>query len=354
MTRDLVGIGQLSAAVGLSVGWLRRLADEGAIPSHRSPGGHRRFDVAAVERALEARGRRVLSAAQEGPISLAPEGAPDWRGSFGLDGLEEHEVWRHVRDALDIDVTTNGGKIVQHAFNEMLNNAIDHSGGTAASVSVWARPDRLAFSLHDDGRGVFAHLKAARGLASEVEAVAELTKGKVTTMPDRHTGEGIFFTSKAVDLFQLASGRLRWTVDNLRQDQALGEVTDVRGTSVFAQVDPATPRVLASVFAEFTEDFDFVRSRPSVKLFGLGLAFVSRSEARRLLQDMDRFSEVEVDFTGVDDVGQAFVDELLRVWPSQHPEVHIVPVNMNAAVEFMVRRGLPNPPTRPSPATGKG
>jgi hypothetical protein len=78
-----------------------------------------------------------------------------------------------------------------------------------------------------------------------------------------------------------------------------------------------------------------------VRLFGLGVRFVSRSEAKRLLHGLERFKEVEVDFTGVQEVGQGFVDELVRVWPSQHPGTVIKPTGMNDAVDFMLKRGLP-------------
>ena len=85
----------------------------------------------------------------------------------------------------------------------------------------------------------------------------------------------------------------------------------------------------------------FVRTRPVVKLFEIGTAFVSRSEARRLLDGLDAdFETVEVDFTGVTGVGQGFVDELVRVWPATHPDKKVLPINMNSAVDFMVRRGL--------------
>ena len=48
------------------------------------------------------------------------------------------------------------------------------------------------------------------------------------------------------------------------------------------------------------------------------------------------------DFTGVTDVGQGFVDELLRVWPTAHPGKTVIPVNVdNPAVDFMIKRGLP-------------
>jgi anti-sigma regulatory factor (Ser/Thr protein kinase) len=224
---------------------------------------------------------------------------------------------------------------------EMLNNAIDHSGSETVLITWWTSPEQWSFEIRDGGFGVYAKLLTGLRLRSEFESVQELSKGKRTTDPARHTGEGIFFTSKVVDFFQLTSSGVRWTVDNLRHDVALGTAPPVQGTSVFCQIDPHTDRVIADVFRQFTSDHAFVRTRPVVKLFEIGTAFVSRSEARRLLDGLDAdFDTVEVDFTGVTDVGQGFVDELLRVWPTAHPGKSVVPINMNSAVEFMVKRGL--------------
>jgi STAS-like domain of unknown function (DUF4325) len=58
------------------------------------------------------------------------------------------------------------------------------------------------------------------------------------------------------------------------------------------------------------------------------------------MRGLDRFKTVIMDFTGVEEVGQGFVDEALRVWPSQHPGTEIRPTGMVGPVEFMVRRGL--------------
>ena len=82
------------------------------------------------------------------------------------------------------------------------------------------------------------------------------------------------------------------------------------------------------------------RTRPVVKLFEIGVTFVSRSEAKRFLAELEDFTEVEIDFSGVDSVGQGFVDEMLRVWPREHPGTTLIPTGMNPAVEFMVRRGI--------------
>jgi hypothetical protein len=102
------------------------------------------------------------------------------------------------------------------------------------------------------------------------------------------------------------------------------------------QIDPQTDRTLPDIFREFTKDHAFVRTRPVVKLFEIGTVFVSRSEARRLLDGLEAdFDTIEVDFTGVNDVGQGFVDELLRVWPAAHPGKTVIPTKMNEAVAFM-------------------
>jgi anti-sigma regulatory factor (Ser/Thr protein kinase) len=230
---------------------------------------------------------------------------------------------------------------MEYAFTEMLNNAIDHSASDTVTITWWVDTDQWSFEVRDYGVGAYLKLREGLHLASDFEAVQELSKGKRTTDKQRHTGEGIFFTSKAVDIFRLTSSGVRWTVDNLRDDTALGVVPASKGTSVVCQIDPNTDRSLAGVFLEFSRDHAFVRTRPVVKLFEIGTTFVSRSEARRLLDGLESdFDTIEVDFAGVTDVGQGFVDELLRVWPAGHHDKTVIPINMNPAVQFMIGRGL--------------
>jgi len=326
---EAVRIGELSMRIGLPISSLRRLADEGRIPSERTPGGHRIFDPTAVMSTL---------AGEFPQPQVLPARSADWTSSFGLPGLDESRVWQLVGDALGVDTTNEAGRIAAYGFTEMLNNAIDHSGGARVSIEAWSADHELSFRIADDGRGVFDHLRAGLGLASDLDAIGELTKGKRTTMPERHTGEGIFFTSKVVGVLRLAANGLRMTVDNLRGDTAVGVSAVRNGTVVEVSVPLPPLRSLRSVFDEFTDDGGFTRSRPTVKLFGTGLLFISRSEARRVMEGMTAFDDIDIDFAGVEDVGQGFVDEILRVWPSQHPGIRLHPIHMNEAVEFMVRR----------------
>ena len=138
----------------------------------------------------------------------------------------------------------------------------------------------------------------------------------------------------------LAANGVEWTIDNVLGDVAVGELGRVHGTVIGLRHDPTSGRTLESVFGDYTSGYGFDTSRIIVKLFEHGDSFVSRSEARRVAVGLERFRVVIVDFDGIRRVGQGFVDELFRVWASNHPNVRIEPVNMNSAVEFMVRRGL--------------
>jgi len=53
----------------------------------------------------------------------------------------------------------------------------------------------------------------------------------------------------------------------------------------------------------------------------------------------DRFQEVFLDFAGVPFIGQAFADEIFRVFKNQHPDIHLVWINANPDVEKMILRG---------------
>lgn len=256
----------------------------------------------------------------------------------------EDEVWDEVRRGAEClaEITPGARSILNYAVTEMVNNAIDHSSGTAFEVSVRCSDQVITIEIGDDGVGAFNHVRDRLGLPDTFTAIQQLSKGKETTAPDGHTGEGIFFTSKAADRFELESSGLRWIVDNRHDDQAVGDSPRQTGTLVRLELDRNSQRRLADVFTPYVSDtsFEFDTTRTVVRLFETGGTFVSRSEAKRLATRLERFGRVLVDFTGVNEVGQGFVDELFRVWQRQHPDVTLTPVNMNPAVEQMVRRGL--------------
>jgi hypothetical protein len=126
----------------------------------------------------------------------------------------------------------------------------------------------------------------------------------------------------------------------------VGDAPTREGTRVRCEVDRTSTRELSTIFEKYTDPntYRFDRSRLEIRLFERGGSFVSRSEALRLATGLEQFGQVVLDFRGVNEVGQGFVDELFRVWAPAHPETKLVPVNMSPTVEKMVRRGLPTPP----------
>lgn len=257
-------------------------------------------------------------------------------------GLDEARLYQELAATLpDLARLPDAPRRTLHyAFTELVNNAIDHARAAEVEGQVLLTPRGVTVEIVDAGVGVFESVRVGLGLDTALDALAEISKGKTTTDPDRHSGQGIFFSSKAVDWFELESGTVRWVVDNRRNDVAVGAIPKRRGTRAAFEIDRGTRRELRAVFDEYTTDLAFDRTRTIVRLFAHGTAFVSRSEAKRLLHGLEKFREVVLDFAGVDTVGQGFTDEVFRVWQRAHPATRLVPVDMLEPVEFMVRRTL--------------
>jgi anti-sigma regulatory factor (Ser/Thr protein kinase) len=263
------------------------------------------------------------------------------RFSFDAVGLSEDRVLAHVREQLGFgfaSLSEAEHRLLAYVLTEMVNNAIDHARAARVSVSLDIQAAAVVLEVVDDGIGAFASVQAGRGLANVMEAAAEITKGKVTTMPERHSGEGVFFSSKAVDHFELSANGLALVVDNSVDDLTIRATPPHLGTTVRLRFSRPVVRSLQAVFAAWTDEFEFTRTRTVVRLFGMGRDFVSRSEARRILQGLESFREVIVDFQGVAGIGQGFSDEVFRVWALQHPAIRLVPTNMVDEVRFFVER----------------
>ena len=254
--------------------------------------------------------------------------------------LAEDKVWRQDIASLLIGLRDNVRQICNYGFTEIFNNALEHSEGSSISVEVRLWPDVLDIDIHDNGVGVFHKIQRDLGLDDPLHAILELSKGKLTTDPRRHSGEGIFFTSRTVDQFALFSGRLSFVRLPSGTDCLFEEQDAVTGTQVKMQVKLSTERTTQSVFAQYSiEDFAFDRTIVPVRLAQYGPEnLVSRSQARRLLARFDRFKEVVLDFARVDFIGQAFADEIFRVYAREHPQVALRWTNATDEVAGMIGR----------------
>jgi len=233
-------------------------------------------------------------------------------------------------------------KICVYAFSEMLNNAIDHSKAKAATIEFLLADGNAEFWIKDAGVGAFESVRRAFKLQDHLEAVEHLMKGKQTSMPSRHSGQGIFFTSRIADLFSIESAGLKWVVNNRIQDIALEQLKKpVKGTWVYFSIKQKTRRDLGRLFRDYADDdFEFDKTEVRVRLSKKQGEHISRSEARRILFGLDKFKRIIFDFKGVEGIGQAFADEIFRVFQSQHPKVEIKSIDANQAVQFMISRAL--------------
>src|SRR5262245_30867695 len=228
----------------------------------------------------------------------------------------------------------------------MINNAIDHSDGREVRVEV--RRDALDSEIlvEDDGEGIFVKIQRALGLRDPREAILELAKGKLTTAPENHSGEGIFFTSRVMDGFEIESHHLRFSHQARADDHIREQAADTPGTRVSMRLANDSPRRLREVFDQFTdpEESTFDKTVVPLRLAQHeGDKLVSRSQAKRVAHRFERFKRVELDFTGVEEIGQAFADEVFRVFARAHPEIRIVPLNTAPAVAQMIRRAVNTP-----------
>jgi len=258
---------------------------------------------------------------------------------LSLKGLEEDKVWRqHILPLME-NAAPNILQICHHGFTEMVNNAIDHSEGVNLKIRVNRTYRSIDLQIIDDGVGIFNKIQNGLGLDDPLHAILELSKGKLTTDPAHHSGEGIFFTSRMFDTFSIFSGKLFYSYSERSGDWLIEDDEKlISGTRVVLSINTNAKTTTQQVFDKFTgDDFGFTKTHVPVFLARYGDEnLVSRSQAKRLLTRFERFREIILDFDTVDSIGQAFADEIFRVFASQNPNVHLIPVNANEQVQKMI------------------
>ncbi len=265
---------------------------------------------------------------------------------FSIHDLEEHIVWSDHLRPLVSDLPRESMQILDYACNEMLNNAIEHSEGDTVKVEVEKGPGETKVFIADDGIGIFEKLQRELDLDTPHDALLELCKGKLTTDPERHTGEGIFFTSRACSEFSVLSGSFFFTHHGGEDWMTERRDDFTQGTLVAMTVAIDPDSTLKEVFDEHTAsdgEFGFSKTNVPVKLADYGAdGLTSRSKARRIINRFDSFSEVILDFEGVAYIGQGFADEIFRVFSKKHPGVRLQCANTSEDVLGMIKHVLQN------------
>ena len=269
-----------------------------------------------------------------------------FKKSYKNKSIEEHTVLTEIEEKFYplSNLKENIKSIFTFAFSEMFNNAIEHSKSKNITVGVSLVNQKLSFVVKDHGIGVFRNIMKKRNLNSETEAIQDLLKGKTTTMPKSHSGEGIFFTSKASSLFVLDSFGYQMVVEPEKNDVRIKNVSKIiRGTSVTFEINTNSNLHLNEVFRKYTgltqnSDFGFDKTEIRVNLYTVSGVHISRSQARRILSGLEKFKIIVLDFDRVPIVGQAFADEIYRVFQNSYPDIAIQEENMSEGVRFMIER----------------
>ena len=267
----------------------------------------------------------------------------EWRQSYQMSAeLAEDLVWTNDIAPVIGQLPENVLDLWRYGFTEMFNNAMDHSGGTEIFVHIRKTATSTEMALYDNGIGIFKKIQMALNLLDERHAILELSKGKFTTDPKKHTGEGIFFTSRMCDSFDILSGGVFFA-------HSLGDDTDWlaereqfhNGTAVWLKLDNHTARTPKKIYDQYTsgDDFGFDKTVVPVKLAQYGNdKLISRSQAKRVLARVEVFKSVIFNFKEVETIGQAFADEIFRVFAEAHPEIQLSSINANSAVKRMIER----------------
>lgn len=278
-------------------------------------------------------------AGEDGLLKLQPQ--ETWNTTLSIaENIHEDVVWRTIAAPKIGQLPDNALSIWSYGFTEIYNNVVDHS----ESSTVWVQVEKTALTtrmiIWDHGVGIFNKIKAALNLLDERHAVLELAKGKLTTDPTGHTGEGIFFTSRMFDVFSILSGEVflshKYGDD---EDWVLQNSDYQNGTWITMEIKNNTSITTKEVFERFTsgDDIGFTKTVVPVQLAIYGNEqLISRSQGKRLLERMDRFKTVILDFSEIQTIGQAFADEVFRVFANQHPDIELVPINANPEVIAMV------------------
>jgi anti-sigma regulatory factor (Ser/Thr protein kinase) len=262
---------------------------------------------------------------------LAP--AKSWQKHYPP-GQSESDVWEADVLPQISDLRENALDIWRYCFTEMFNNAVDHSSGTRITVQLKRTVVNAEIAIVDNGVGIFRKIQQAMKFADVRDAALELAKGKFTTDPARHTGEGIFFTSKTLDAFDISSGGVYFT--------SVSPMKNTKGTAIWMKLRNTSDKSRKEVYDAYASpenNYAFDRTVVPVKMAEHSENdLISRSQAKRLLLRIDRFRTAVLDFGNVNQIGQAFADEIFRVFARRHPGVELQFINANEDISNMIRR----------------
>lgn len=194
--------------------------------------------------------------------------------------IDEFIIWLDdVRPCLG-DLPDNVLDIWQYGITEMVNNAKDHSDGNKLSIRISRNANETTVFIADNGIGIFKKLQQALNLPDQRQAVLELAKGKLTTDPDNHSGEGIFFTSRMFDSFWIFSNEIAFSHQHGKpEDWILDRQEPTDSTFIVMELSNHTARNVKDVFDEFSpaDEYAFTKTTVPLRMASFGTDKIGRA-----------------------------------------------------------------------------
>jgi hypothetical protein len=197
----------------------------------------------------------------------------------------------------------------------VINNAVEHSRGREIEIGAqFAVGGTTVVTVCDDGVGVFRRIcEDFVPLGSLCDRKAREGQAHQRPFPPQRRTALLLVEGR----FALSTGESEDPMDRRQRCRRQRHRAECRAPRNFGASRGGA--WLVEVFGAYTdpERLRFSRTRATVKLVAYGKALVSRSEARRLVEGLTKFSRVTV-FSGVEVVGQGFCDK--RGFPGVRPQ----------------------------------
>ncbi|NLC24854.1 MAG: DUF4325 domain-containing protein, partial [Oxalobacter sp.] len=239
-------------------------------------------------------------------------------------------------------MTPNVKNIAHYGFTRMLDNAFVHADGGMVTALVCSVGGMLTICIMDDGVGIFAKVEKALHLPDRRMAALELAKGRLAPDIAGKSGESVFLVSHLFDFFAIRANGLQYvrngasSYNNVPESVTFSADTNQKGTTVVMVIPMGSTASLADVMGRYAKSPAhpvFSATAVPVKLASLGgEELVSREQARRLMDRLDSFEKVVLDFSDVSRIGSGFADEVFRVFAHEYPSVRLDIANASPVV----------------------
>ena len=232
-------------------------------------------------------------------------------------------------------------EIFEFSVGALLNNIFDHASALKIYLKIYITHEQAHFILADNGIGIFDHIRSGLSLTSNELAALELAKGDLTTDSNRHSGGELNTIIKLFDLVTIDSSGKSLKYSNYDDDWQIAYSLQQKGTRIHLQIEPSSKRTCATIFNRI---FKSEEKKIKIPLNLLDISEYkivnSRSQAKSVLRNIQKFKKIEFDFNKIDLIGPAFADELVRNVKSKNKTASIEWINCNKTVDLLMKRAV--------------